>query len=74
MKYTKDNIQGIICLYSPHNDGIYSGTEYVIDSYNSFDTTLKNKISWSIPSIIEALNNGIFKEIGNLKTIYYEIY
>lgn len=78
MKYTKDNIQGIICLYSFSRNGKYDSKEYLVDCNNVFKNSVSNhmdmKISWSSNSIAYALNNGQFKEIRNLNQIHYEIY
>jgi len=39
MKYTRNNIEGIIFKHSPNKDGILSEKDYLIDSYNKFNLT-----------------------------------
>lgn len=69
MKYTKDNIQGLLCTYK------YNNIEYIVDNYNNYrQSDIYNRITWSIEQIIDGFNSGLFIEIGNLNNTNFEIY
>lgn len=60
MKYTKNNIQGIIFYHSPNRDGDHTNKRYIIDCYNKLTKKYGDaiKCSWSQNEIIDALNKG----------------
>lgn len=53
MNYTEDNIEGLTFKLDAE------ATIFIIDNYNNFDIYGYSKVDgWSIPSILNALNNG----------------
>jgi len=68
MKYTKENIQGLIVTYKDYKE------KYIIDCHKKFAIRRDaSRITWRTEDIITALKNGTFKEF-KAKEKSYEIY